>query len=707
MRSLICTIALVLAFHSIQASHIMGANISYRCLGGDQYEVSLYVFQNCADPQNTSSEIIRTIPSCDFSFSSHSLSLVDILEVTQASPIDMENSACNGGFLPGVVRLTYTDTITINTACPEMVIYWKKCNRSFAVNIDNSDSPCFYVESVLKTSSGCNNSPQLSSPTAPYVCGDPNINVNLGAFDPDGDQLRYSLVPAQRPTSGNSHTNLVYEDGFSGDLPIQGMTIDPNTGNMSLETDIIGYYIVAILVEELDASLQVKGSMLIDVQFVVSSCTPFPPYMANPGVSLTSAIASNLTSNMGVAVCDGSSFCMDMIFQSDDLEDTLNVSANVDEVLPGATMTMSGLNPVEVQLCWTAQNMTSDRLLIISVGNDDEPIPTVVSYSLPIINANDDVVNIEEDLISICGLSIELDRPYDYGQWSGDATLVIQDLNSQISQIQFPESGAYELVWNSGCTSDTISVTAYLEPLAEAGSDDLNCDASGYSLLASPFDSASEGLWTASDENPAEVIFENENEANTLVTMPEPGAYRFYWTVTNAVCEMMDSVLIENGMLVPVILFENDIFILEDLNPSLSYQWFRDGIAILGAFGTSYVPEAEAYGEYQVISSHPNGCEAESEVYTYAVSSLSEYDLVQMKIQPNPMQNQAIISWASSKENVIRAEIRSIQGVLIHTELVRGNSLELVRGPLHSGVYLISLIDADGRIIGVHRFMIE
>ena len=707
MRSLICTLILILSLQNAQATHVMGANISYRCLGGNQYEVSLFVFQNCADPQTASTEIIRAVPSCDFSFASYALSLVNVIEVTQASPQDQENSTCNGGFLPGVVRLTYTDTITISTSCPEMVIFWKKCNRSAAVNVDNTDSPCFYVESVMKTSAGCNNSPQLSSPTVPYVCGDPNINVNLGAFDPDGDELRYSLVAAQRPTSGNNHTDMVYEDGFSPSEPIAGMTIDPNTGNMSLATNIIGFYVVAILVEELDQSDQVKGSMLVDVQFVVSSCSPYPPYLADPGPELISASGADLTEGLGVAVCNGSSFCMDLTFQSDDTEDILNVSANVNEVMPGATLTITGVNPVEVNLCWTAQNLDSDRLLIISVGNNDEPIPTVVSYGLQIINASNDIVELNEDFIQHCGLALELEKPYDYGQWSTNAAATIDAANPDLTYVAFAESGMYEMVWTSGCNSDTLMIEAFAEPLAEAGSDDLNCEETGYSLMAADHDAASWGLWTSSPFNPGVVSFENDSAAQTLVSMSEPGDYVFYWEVSNPMCQMIDSVHIQNGIPLPEIIFEDGVFTVSNIDPMMSYQWYLDGEAILGAHGTTYTIDQDAYGDYEVIVSHSNGCEIGSDIFSYTVSALEETEWMTISISPNPMTEQCAISWADARAAINFIQILDLRGREMHSERISGNSIIIDRGSLSQGVYMVNLQDNYGATRAVKRLLIE
>jgi len=586
-----------------------------------------------------------------------------------------------------------------------MVIFWKKCNRSNAVNIDNSDNPCFYVESVMKTSSGCNSSPQLSSPTVPYVCGDPNINVNLGAYDPDGDVLRYSLVAGQMPTSGNGHTNLIYEDGFNPSEPIAGMSIDPVNGNMSLATNIIGFYVVAILVEELDASNNVKGSMMVDVQFVVSSCSPFPPYMADPGVTLSSSIGADMAYDNGVAVCNGGEFCMDMVFLSDDPDDNLTLISNYSDVLPGSTMTSSGLNPMNVQICWTAHSLNEDRLLIVTVGNDDQPIPTIVSYGINIINANDDVIDLGPPILQ-CGLEFEVVVPYFYGGWSADPAIDISEGSLNHKLIRLPHGGVYPLVWNSGCHTDTLWVEAFEELVAEAGMDDLNCDELAYSLSASQLDSISSGQWSAHPDNPSLAIFNDINNPNSLVIMAGSGEFEFYWTVNNALCEDIDTVRIQNGMSLPEFLVNGLILILSDMEDDLDYQWYYNGAAIAGANGHTYHIDESEEGIYHVSATHSNGCTVLSDEYIYTVSGIDESNPIKWSISPNPARDFTLISWSGTVLSSGNLLISDVQGKVIESVPFNGNSTVLDVKGLDAGLYFLRLINHQGQSMTVERLLV-
>lgn len=695
MRTLLLSASLLLIGLSVEANHIVGANLSYEHLDGNNYIVFLNVFQDCADPQQASNEIIRVVPSCDFGFASYFLSLSSVTEVTQAGPLDIQNSSCNGGFLPGVIRLIYTDTIQISTPCPELVLYWKKCNRNFAINIDNSNSPCFYVETVINMNYPENNSVRLSSPTVPYVCGNPDIQVNLGAYDPDGDELRYSLVPAQRPTTGNNHVDIVYEDGFSAEEPIEGMTIDPQTGSLTIDTQIIGEYVVAMLIEELDPDGITKSSMTVDVQFVVSTCSPYPPSIQGPGVLMISEVNTNLSDSMQISVCEGSEFCVSMQFASEDPDEILSVTANSTEVLPGASMSISGINPVTVDICWTASNMNGNRLLIVSVANDDIPIPTVVSYGIEIVDIGITTLDLEPEQL-ICGTEIILSNPLPFGMWSSEDDVDLNDLQNGTTSAMLPAIGSHQFIWDSGCVSDTITVIAYDEVVANAGIDREFCTGNTLVLQANTLGESESGTWLSDEENPGFVEFSDVNDPMAVITLEEYGAYTFYWQVDNPACQSIDDVVIRFNVTEPMIALIGSEFVLLNEDIELNYQWLLNGESIPGANSTAYTPGPEDFGAYSVLAITPGGCSSISTSITWGPTGIEEYDQSVVTVYPNPALLNGNLNIELNGRELAYIMILDSHGRITLEQALTSSFSQVDIGKMSKGLYILKVMDAQG-----------
>lgn len=126
--------------------------------------------------------------------------------------------------------------------------------------------------------------------------------------------------------------------------------------------------------------------------------------------------------------------------------------------------------------------------------------------------------------------------------------------------------GTYVFVWNelnvkvvAGDTlwsenhcfaSDTVSITIFEQPVADAGDDYWAC----VDLANSPFCYSMtgtmdycytmQGVWTKSCA-PGEVVFEDTHDATSDVCFTEPGRYIFIWNAWNDECQDSDTVLFD------------------------------------------------------------------------------------------------------------------------------------------------------------------
>lgn len=340
------------------ASHVPGANITYTCVGANQYEVTLTLFEDCGTAFAGNTAItIYGIDNCGFTGGSGtdlSFSLPNIIyqqEVSQLCPTQINQSECNGGSLPGVWMHQWRGIVTLPGACNSWRFWYSLCCRNTSTNVLNAGNFDIYVETIMNSvTDNCNNSAVINSQPIPYVCVNQPVNFNMGASDPDGDSLSYAFIDARDQTT----VPVTYNGGYSGAAPIPGATIDPLTGQITFTPTIIGNFVFAVLITEYDANGNVLGSVVQDFQFEVINCTNIVP--ETPAAGITNIVgAGSLTGPTSIEMCVGDNVCFDLVFTDDDAGQILAITSNIATVLPNATISMTGTNPVTAAICYTSQ----------------------------------------------------------------------------------------------------------------------------------------------------------------------------------------------------------------------------------------------------------------------------------------------------------------------------------------------------------------
>ena len=401
MKGYIVLFISIFCFISIsKATHIAGGNISYTCTGNpNEFEVSLTLYRDCSGISAPATANITFTNSCGLANPMLALTLAAVLpgetaEVSQLCPTSLGQSTCNGGTFPGIEQYVYTGIVTFPDACDSWTMSYNVCDRNTSVNLTGTN--CFNIVSTLNSvTSPCNTSPTIiTNYPIPYVCNGQMVSHNFGVVEPDGNNLQFSFTNAL--TTGS--TNINYNAGFTAGVPISGITIDANTGQVSFLPVLNGNFVVAVLIEEFDGAGNLVGSMIHDIQFVVQTCT-------NNGVvspSGTSNFNNNgtnatLSASNIISMCDGDSFCVDFEFSDPDMDD-LFLGTNALDILPGATFTQAGTNPAVGTLCWSYTDGYTGNLISITASDSVCPTPSNVSFILnldipPPLNASlDDTI---------------------------------------------------------------------------------------------------------------------------------------------------------------------------------------------------------------------------------------------------------------------------------------------------------------------------
>ena len=493
LRRTLSILSLALVGLTAQATHMSGGEIYWECLGNNNYRIRLLVYRDCAG--------INVDPSYNLDITSPcgnrtlNVSTNGGTELSQLCDLELPNSTCNGGTLPGIQQYIYTGTINL-PPCNSWRISWTNIFRNDAiVNLTAPGTRQMFIQAVMNNSTGpCNDSPTFTNAAIPYVCLGYPISYSYGAVDGEADSLSYSLIGA-RMLNGNA---IPYVAPFTPAQPITGLTLDPATGLINFTLSIAGNWVVVVLVTEYDANGNVKGTVMRDMQFVAFPCSNVPPDAATGLVENISGTATQ-TGPRAVSLCESGNVCFDMEISDANANNVLTATSNVLQNLPGATFSYTGTNPITAHVCWTAQPGTAGFYpFIVNVSDGACPIPAFQTYVytvrvIPGLAAYLAVVN--ESCLGSGDGSVEVvvttgTGPFSYTWSTGSSEAMV-----------FGEPGEYtvEITDDNGCISPLLSdvlVPGPVPPQATTGADLLACNGAANIPLPGTVTNAAGGAWS-------------------------------------------------------------------------------------------------------------------------------------------------------------------------------------------------------------------
>lgn len=352
--------------HEAKASHAMGADFSYQCVGQDSFLITLNFYRDC-DGTTAPSSASVTIRSAACNQGPINLTLTrnssivlpdgNVIgngdEISALCDQSISSSTCNGGNLPGVQQYQYSGLFVAPAACPDWTIgYSVYARNAIVTTMSNPSTSDLYIETTLNNTNGiCNNSPIFSGRPVPYFCYLDSINYNHGTIDYDGDSLVYTLItPLEGPNDP-----MTYQPGFSATNPLTTngtFTFDPTTGQMNFVPQVAQVGVITILVEEYRNGVLV-GSTMRDIQVVVLAqplCNPPYGTIVNQGIDSSSVTGGVFIGPYEIESCPGDT----IEFQITMGGDSIHLTSNAATALPGATFdtTMVTIDSVVGEFFW-------------------------------------------------------------------------------------------------------------------------------------------------------------------------------------------------------------------------------------------------------------------------------------------------------------------------------------------------------------------
>ncbi|MCB9252739.1 MAG: gliding motility-associated C-terminal domain-containing protein [Flavobacteriales bacterium] len=446
------------------ASHMMGADIAYKCKGNNVYDFVIKVYRDCRGiPFNSPTMQIKCVQGGTTTVTP-SYSRTNIRDITPTcasagKKCDPKNTTISSS-TPAIEEHEFTYTYDFSTmkknGCCKVQVGTGQCCRNGAITTGGAGNNFWTyceIDLCINSTKKCNSSPSLTSEPIAILCCNQPYYYNNGASDTtDFDSLSYEFTDPlqswnQKTNWGGSYNSqnpfaVYWPSGYDKNKgprpdanPPIGTYLDPETGDIVFTpTDCNETTIASIRVTEwrkdTTGAWQKIGITHRDIQFIVQTCPGNNPPILNGPYKYD--------------VCAGTQICFTIT--SDDKQfippppakanppDTVTLTWN--RGIPGATFTIVNTKArlQSGKFCWTPKkNQASDLPYTFTVTARDNSCPlnavTVKSYSVkvkPIAETERDVDTL------ICGAYTFTSNPFPNFKGTPEYLWEVSDSNNNI-----------------------------------------------------------------------------------------------------------------------------------------------------------------------------------------------------------------------------------------------------------------------------------
>ncbi|RLD46137.1 MAG: hypothetical protein DRI86_03980 [Bacteroidetes bacterium] len=453
----IIIIGLLFSYNPIKASHYAGADLTYTCMGGATYKITLSFYKDCSGiaAPNTANINITCASNSALNFSTQLLQVAGTgQELTLAC--SQAPSACsfNGGNSPnnghpyGVKEIIYEGFVTM-PACSNYEISWSGGARNPITTIITNGN--WYIVSKLNSLDAFgNNAPIYNNKLIPICYANQLTTLDYGAIDPDGDSLSYSLYApyTNGPTPLISviyNSNYSYTNFLNSSTPI---VLDPITGKLSFTATTILSTVIGVKIKQwrnINGVMTNIGTTIRDLTLVVINGTNSTPILSGIDTTNSHTYSPNDTifektffPNIPIEF-DINGFDPDT-FNSSNTGNPHIFTIDWNTGIPNATFTSyyNGTDSAYAHFSWypTNNDIYNSNSFKVIIQDDACPYSSKVSktYKLNIantsisININDTTI-CSNDSISLTATSHICNAVY---EWKLNNTIVYSGLDSNI-----------------------------------------------------------------------------------------------------------------------------------------------------------------------------------------------------------------------------------------------------------------------------------
>ncbi|MCG8576787.1 MAG: PKD domain-containing protein [Flavobacteriales bacterium] len=285
------------------ASHIVGGEIYYDCLGGNTYRITVKVYRDCF---SDGADFDTNLPITVFNGSNAQIDQFTIpfpgkttLDPVFSNPcVTIPPDIC-------VEEAVYTIVRDLPASSNGYTLSYQRCCRGPAVTnlLDPEDTGLTLTTSIPPPSDAiCNSSPRFSNYPPLLLCSNQELVFDHSATDPDGDVIVYELCdpfhggtsfdPAPSPASPPPYTTVTWAAGASTTNPfiMGGITINPTTGLLTATPEMNGLFAVGVCAREYRDGVLISTTVR-DFLFRVFNCEITMEATVVPQVELSTFVS--------------------------------------------------------------------------------------------------------------------------------------------------------------------------------------------------------------------------------------------------------------------------------------------------------------------------------------------------------------------------------------------------------------------------------
>jgi gliding motility-associated-like protein len=276
---------LLIPLSALKATHIIGGEISYECLGNNQFRITIKIYRDCLLGQapfdnpltisvfNAQNALVQNI-AIPFPGS------ITLPAVASNPCIEVTGDVC-------VEEATYVRVITLPPDPNGYTLSYQRCCRNNSIiNLINPQSTgaTYTINIPGSAFTQCNSSPVYDNFPPVVLCANEPLIFDHSATDANGDSLVYSFctpfegattnAPMPVPAAEPPYDFIVFSPPYNANYPIASnpaFSLDPNTGLLTGTPTQLGQYVVGVCVEEYRNGVLLSVNKR-DFQFNVVSC---------------------------------------------------------------------------------------------------------------------------------------------------------------------------------------------------------------------------------------------------------------------------------------------------------------------------------------------------------------------------------------------------------------------------------------------------
>ena len=275
----------------IRASHIIGGEIFYDCLGGNDYTITVKVYRDCNSGTPYDTDLPITV------FNGTGTQIFDFL-IPMPTPVLLDvvfNNPCVS-IPPGICveEAVYSKTVTLPASANGYTLSYQKCCRTGGTQnlVNPGDQGITLTIDIPPAADAiCNSSPRFNNYPPLLLCANQQLVFDHSATDPDGDVLVYELCtpyqgggvnlfppncgtcPSPIPALPPPYNPVNWSPGINQFNPFGpgAIAINPSTGLLTATPTIPGFFAVGVCVKEYRLGVLISTNVR-DFIFQVLNC---------------------------------------------------------------------------------------------------------------------------------------------------------------------------------------------------------------------------------------------------------------------------------------------------------------------------------------------------------------------------------------------------------------------------------------------------